>query len=308
MRIRKPGRIRDQLWFLGSEESCVYLLEGRERSMLVSGGLSYLVPEILKQIEKFQIDESRISRLLILHSHFDHVGIVPFFKRRNPNLEILASARGWEILRMPKAVQTINEFSRTAAKRGGKEDVYETLDLDWKETITGTTVSEEDRIDLGGLEVLIFETPGHSSCSISAYVPGFKALFPSDAGGIPYRDTIQASGNSNFTQYQQNLERLKDLDVDYVCADHYGYVAGEEAKGFIRQSAEVAREERSIMEEVYRRTGDIQKAARELTSAYYQKYPDWVVPPEILEGVFRQILRHLAGNLTPPPPASRSQR
>ncbi len=299
MRIRKPGKIRDQLWCLGSEESCVYILEGRKGSMLVSGGLSYLVPEILKQIEEFQIDESRISRLLILHSHFDHVGIVPFFKRRNPGLEILASARAWEILRMPKAVQTINEFSRIAAKRAGKEEAYKTFDLDWKEALAGTIVSEGDRIDLGGLDVLVFETPGHSSCSISGYVPGFKALFPSDAGGIPYRDTIQASGNSNFTQYQRNLERLKDLDVEYVCADHYGYVVGEEARGFIRQSAEVAREERLVMEEAYRRTGDIRKAARELTNAYYQKYPDWVVPPEILEGVFRQILRHLSGS-TPP--------
>ena len=86
MRVRKPGKIRDHLWFLGSEESCVYLLEGRDESMLVSGGLSYLVPEILGQFNEFHIDETRITKLLILHAHFDHVGIVPFFKRRNPKL------------------------------------------------------------------------------------------------------------------------------------------------------------------------------------------------------------------------------
>jgi 2-aminobenzoylacetyl-CoA thioesterase len=297
MRIRKPGKIRDRLWFLGSEESCIYLLEGENESIFVSGGLSYLVPDILRQLKEFRIDEARIKKILILHSHFDHVGIVPFFKRQIPELEILASARGWEILGLPRAVQTINEFSLGVAKRRGKEDVLRTFDLDWKGAITGITVSEGDRIDLGNLEVLIFETPGHSSCSISAYVPKLKILFPSDAGGIPYGNTIIASGNSDFTQYQQNLQRMKDLPVEYVCADHYGYIVGEEAKGFIGNSIELAKQERSVMEETYRKTGDIQIAAKELTSTYYHEYPDWVISPEILEGVFRQMLRHIARTL-----------
>lgn len=300
MRVRKPGKIRDQLWFLGAEESCVYLLEGTNESMIISGGLSYLVPEILKQFEKFHIDETRIGKLLILHSHFDHGGIVPFFKRRNPKLQVYASARGWEILRMPRAIQTFNEFSHSVARRGGKEEILAGYDLDWKEGITGIPVFEGDRIDLGNLDVLVMETPGHSSCSISAYVPRLRALFPSDAGGIPYRDMIIASGNSNFTQYQQSLEKLRNLQIDYVCADHYGYVAGEEARGFIQKTIEVAKQERSLMEAAYRRIGNIDSAAQELTRDYYHKHPDWVVSSEIVEGVYRQMLRHIAGTLSSP--------
>jgi len=300
MRVRKPGKIRDQLWFLGAEESCVYLLEGTNESMIISGGLSYLVPEILKQFEKFHIDETRIGKLLILHSHFDHGGIVPFFKRRNPKLQVYASARGWEILRMPRAIQTFNEFSHSVARRGGKEEILAGYDLDWKEGITGIPVFEGDRIDLGNLDVLVMETPGHSSCSISAYVPRLRALFPSDAGGIPYRDMIIASGNSNFTQYQQSLEKLRNLQIDYVCADHYGYVAGEEARGFIQKTIEVAKQERLLMETAYRRIGNIDSAAQELTRDYYHKHPDWVVSSEIVEGVYRQMLRHIAGTLSSP--------
>ena len=297
MRIRTPGKIREQLWFLGSEESCVYLLEGQDESILVSGGMSYLVPDLLKQFEAFHIDETRITKLLILHSHFDHVGIVPFFKRRNSKMEIYASGRAWGILHMPKAIRTINQFSRSVAGRMGREGVYDSYDLDWRDDIKGNALSQGDRVDLGKLEVQIIETPGHSSCSISAYAPKFKALFASDAGGVPYRDRIVAPGNSNFTQYQQNLERLKELDVEYVCADHYGYVAGDEASDFIPQTIEAAKEERLILEEAYRRTGDIRIAAKELTKEYYQKYPDWIVSPEIEEGVFRQMLRHIAGTI-----------
>ncbi len=226
MRIRKPGKVREGIWCLGREESGVYLLEGDDSSMIVSGGMSYIVSDILQQFNEFGIDEKRIKKLLILHSHFDHVGIVPFIKRRHPKIEVYASQRGWEVLQMDKAILTINEFGRNVARRMGKGDVYSAYDLEWRKDVSGTTIREGDRIDLGGLEVSILEIPGHSSCCIAAYVPELKALFPTDGGGIPFDKTIVSSGNSNYTQYQQSLERLKDLEVDYYCADHYGYVTG----------------------------------------------------------------------------------
>jgi glyoxylase-like metal-dependent hydrolase (beta-lactamase superfamily II) len=294
MRIRQPGKIREKLWFLGREESCVYVLEGTKDSMIVSGGISYLVPDLLQQFEAFGIDETRITKLLILHAHFDHVGIVPFFKRRHPDLELYASARAWEILQMPKAINTINGFSRSIAKRMRKEEVYTTCDLDWDDEITGTPVCEGDRIDLGDLEIHIYETPGHSSCSISAYVPQLKALFASDGGGIPYKETIIASGNSNFTAYQQSLEKLKGLDVQYACADHYGYIAGDEARDFIQHSIKLAKQRRSLVQEIYLRTGDIQTTARKLVIAFCKENPDYMMAPEILEGVYRQMVRHIA--------------
>ena len=142
MRIRKPGKIRERLWFFGREESGVYLLDGKEGAMLISGSMSYIVPDLLQQFKVFGIHEEKITKLLILHSHFDHVGIVPFFKRRQPGMVVYASQRAWEILQMKKAVKTINEFSRDVAKRMGREDVYSTLDLEWRKDVTGKTVRE----------------------------------------------------------------------------------------------------------------------------------------------------------------------
>ena len=98
MRIRKPGKVRDRLWFLGRKESGVYFLEGNDESIIINGGMSYIVSDLLRQFKEFGIDEERITKLLILHAHFDHVGMVPFFKRRHPKIDIYASRRGWEIL------------------------------------------------------------------------------------------------------------------------------------------------------------------------------------------------------------------
>ena len=192
MRIRKPGKVRERIWLLGREESGVYLLEGTNVSMIVSGGMSYIVSDILQQFRDFDIDENRIKKLLILHSHFDHVGIVPFFKRRHPEIEVYASERAWEILQMDTAALTINEFGRNVARRMENEDVYSTYDLDWRNDVSGHTVREGDRVDLGGLEVSILEIPGHSSCCIAAYVPELKALFPTDGGGYLLSNKVLA--------------------------------------------------------------------------------------------------------------------
>jgi glyoxylase-like metal-dependent hydrolase (beta-lactamase superfamily II) len=295
MRIRKPGKVRDRLWFLGREESGVYFLEGNDESMIINGGMSYIVSDLLRQFKEFGIDEERITKLLILHAHFDHVGIVPFFKRRHPKIDIYASRRGWEILQTGKAIQTINEFSRSIAKRTGEEKIYSTFDLDWRDDVTGKTVGDRDRIDLGGVDISVLEIPGHSSCSIAAYVPEFKVLFPTDGGGIPFDETIVTSGNSNYTKYQQSLEKLKDLEVEYYCADHYGYVEGKEAREFISKSIETARQQRERIEKVYRSTQDIDLAVQKLIPIFYQETPDYFLSPEIVQDVFRQMVRHIAG-------------
>jgi len=294
MRIRKPGKVHERIWFLGREESGVYLLEGNDGSMMVSGGMSYIVSDILQQFKEFNIDENRIKKLLILHSHFDHVGIIPFFKRRLPKMEVYASERAWEILQMDKAVLTINEFSRNVAKRMNKEEVYSTYDLEWRNDVSGKTIREGDRMDLGDLEVLIQEIPGHSSCCIAAYIPKLKALFPTDGGGIPFDQTIVTSGNSNYTKYQQSLGRLKNMSVDYYCADHYGYVIGEEARAFISKSIEMAKKTRAQMEEVYRSTRDIDVAAQKLIASFYEENPSYFLSPEIFLDVYRQMVRHIA--------------
>ncbi len=297
MRIRNAGKVTDGLWCLGSEASNIYLLEGDEESMIVSGGMSYLVPTLLEQFQVFGIDETRITKLLILHAHFDHIGTIPFFKRRNLSLEVYASARGWEILGMPKAITTINNFGRDVAVHMGFEGVYSQYDIEWGDDISGKTVVEGDHLGVKPLEGIVYETPGHSSCSVSFYVPSIKVLFPSDGGGIPYKEMIIASGNSNFTKYQESLQKLKDLDVEFLCSDHYGYIIGEEAGNYIRESIQAAMARRSEMEEVYLQSRDMEVATRELVERFYRDNPDYLLTPEIFAGVYHQMLRHIVKEL-----------
>lgn len=294
MRNRDAGKVCDRLWYLGRTESGVYLLEGDHSSLIISGGMSYLAPVVLEQMRAFKINEDKIDKLLILHAHFDHVGLVPFFKRRYPRLEVFALARGWEILHMEKAIATINASSLMVAQRMKAEELLKGFDLEWRDDVSGPVVSEGSVLDLGGATVRVLETPGHSSCSLSGYCPELKALFPSDGGGIPFEDIIAPAGNSDYTKYQQSLQKLSTLDVDYLCADHYGYVTGDEARTYIAKSIQAAREHREQIEAAYRRTGSIEETVREAIEEVYRERPNYFLSPEIYTGVYRQTVRHIA--------------
>jgi 2-aminobenzoylacetyl-CoA thioesterase len=299
MRIRKAGKITEHLWRLGAEESCVYLLEGSKSSAIISGGMNYIIPDILQQIKEFGIDENKIAHIIILHAHFDHVGIVPFFKRRWPRLTVYASRRGCDVTANPKAIAVINEFSNIVAQKNrGSGDDMSSLDWVWRDDIKGESLAEGDVIDLGGMDLEISATPGHSSCSISAYVPQLQALFPSDAAPIPYKDDMIIMPNSNYTEYQQSLEKLLKFKVRILGADHYACLVDDEAANYISNSIVATREKRCALEDLLKKEGSIDQAAQVYVDDFCKKNPDYFIAPDIMLGVYRQMLKHLAENMS----------
>jgi len=296
MWIKKPGPVSERIVLLGREESCVYLVKGVKGAehTIIGGGMIHIVPEVLAQIRDLGIDEDAITRLLVLHTHFDHCGAVPALQKRFKNLKVYVSPRGKELLANPDVVAQINALSGGMITMNKMEKQAEEFGLVFDGIRVDGAVSGGDRVLWGGNEIEIIDAPGHSSCSIGAYVPQLKALFPSDGGGIPFKNTIIASGNSNYTQFQESLEKLKDFDVEYVCADHYGYITGEEAGKFIPRSIEMAKEQRARIEKVYRSTKDIDQSARALVASIYDENPDYFLSPEITYEVYRQMVRHIA--------------
>ena len=292
MRIKKAGQIGEGLWLLGTEESCVYLLEGRKTSVLISAGLSYILPDCFRQIASWGISEKRIEHIIILHAHFDHVGVVPYLKRKWPHLTIYASSRGWDVLANPNAIAVMNEYTLKVCRRmRGNTDVLSPLDWQWRDDVHGEKLKQNSCIDLGGRQIEIHETPGHSSCSISAYVPELKALFPSDAVAIPYQDEYVIAAGSSFETYQHSMDKLASLDVEMLCADHYGYITGEEATRYIAQSKSATEQMIDHLRLALRREGSIECAAAQLVNLHFERRPDYFVHPDILLRTYTQMLK-----------------
>jgi glyoxylase-like metal-dependent hydrolase (beta-lactamase superfamily II) len=295
MRIRKTGKITDHLWRLGTEESCVYVLEGSKASAIISGGMSYILPVLFQQLQEYGISDKKITHLIILHTHFDHVGIVPFLKRFWPQLNVYASSRGWEVLSNPKAISVINEFTLKVTQRVlGKTDELSKYDWQWRDDVAGYSLSEENELDLGDTQIKFYETPGHSSCSISAYIPKLKTIFPSDAVAIPFKDEFIIAANSSLTKYQQSLEKLGNFEIEILCADHYGYIVEDEAHNYINESKIALANMKKMLRQALQKEGSIDRAAKTLVDKHFQLRPDYFIAPEILLNTYGQMLKHVA--------------
>lgn len=295
MIIEKPGFVTDRILFLGRKESCVYLLIGSEEFALLGGGLTYIVPDIIKQMKRVKIEEKKIKRIIILHSHFDHCGIVPFFKRRWPWASITASQRAKELLDKPEVMESISSLNQILLTEHGLEQPDKNFEIELDRINIDDVVKEGDILSCDDLSMEVMEVPGHSSCSIAIYVPQEKAMFASDAGGIPIGDRIFTAANSNFDKYQESLQKMARYEIEVYLTEHFGARTGSDGRQFLQKSMDAAMETRSILEASYAKTKDIEKSTKEITDTVMEWVPEDFMPKEIITMVIGQMIRFVAG-------------
>ena len=294
MIIEKPGFVTDRILFLGRKESCVYLLKGAEEFALLGGGLAYIVPDIIEQLKSFNIEEIKIKRIIILHSHFDHCGIVSFFKRRWPWVSITASARAKELLDKPEVMESILSLNQILLNEHGLEKQDKDIGIEFDKINIDDVVKEGDILSCDDLSMEVMEVPGHSSCSIAIYVPQEKALFASDAGGIPFGDKIFTAANSNFDKYQESLQKMARYEIEVYLAEHFGARSRSEGRHFLQKSMDAAMETRSILESSYAKTKDVKRSTKEVTDTVMEWMPEGFMPKEIISMVIAQMVRFIA--------------
>ncbi|MBR9982208.1 MAG: MBL fold metallo-hydrolase [Desulfatitalea sp.] len=297
MKMDPPGNVSDQILLLGRPEACVYLVTGDNESILLGGGMTYMVPDLIQQLEALGVDERRIGRLCILHSHFDHCGAVPYLKRRWPWAVVTASPRAQQLLAKPAISASIDQMNRAATTRMGRDAAVQSLGCHFSDIVVEEIVSEGDVLQCGPLQLNVLDVPGHSSCSIAAYMPAQKALFASDAVGLERNGVFQPTPNANYDDYQRSLEKLAAYPIDLLLLEHYGAYLGEDARGFITQAIAAARELRQLLEKTYLKTRDIDQCTAEITDILLQRATDSFLPREVRAIVAGQMVRFIAKRL-----------
>jgi len=289
-----PGKITDHIWMVGRKESCAYLVGGGNEYALLGGAMAYVVPDVLGQLDAYGIDEQNIRRIVILHSHFDHCGMVPFLKRRWPWATVTASQKSQDLLQKPKVIDSIEMLNQAMIAQKSLVGKGKTLDLQFSGIKVEAVVGEGDVLTCSDLSLEILDVPGHSSCSIAVYIPEEKALFASDAGGIPFGDKIFTAANANFDLYQQSLEKMAAKDVDIHLAEHYGALSGEKGRQFLTKSIAAAAETRNDLEAIYAETGDVARTTEILTDKVMGDAPVGFLPREVVAIVAGQMVHFIA--------------
>ncbi|MFH1313645.1 MAG: MBL fold metallo-hydrolase [Candidatus Eisenbacteria bacterium] len=297
MTLAEQGAITPRITRLGRRESCVYLVDGGTESVVIEGGMAYVAPDIIRQIEKLGIDETRIRRLIILHSHFDHCGLIPFLKRRWPWATVAASERAGQLLSDPEVTERIVDLNQAMTSRARLEEEARRLGSAFTHVDVEETLKDGAVIRCGDLTLEVIGVPGHSSCSIAVYIPEEKAMFVSDAAGVRHQDFFLPTGNSNYDLYQASLEKMAGYDVDVILPGHYGPATGVAARTYLPKAIEDSKACRIMLESSYRRTRDADRSTEELVRAFMEKAPMYFLSKDIYTVIIGQMMKFIAKSI-----------
>jgi len=277
MWIKEPGKVNDNLDFLGTYDNCVYVLKGDEY-MIIGGGIAAIAPTLERQLSTLQLEPEKVKYLLITHSHFDHCGAVPYFKQKFPHLKIIASAYAAELLVKEKVIDTITQFNKRIIDLKGLQAEYEKLNLQFKGIEVDHIVKENDIIELGDeINVHIVEAPGHTKCSIAVYVPKLQALFPSDSLPLPSgsgdQPILLPSPQYSYSMFLNTVEKLSNYEIKICGFEHQGVFTGEQAKQLVLEGLNETISYKNSIVEMYNQLHDIDRITQHYVLESMQKRP-----------------------------------
>ncbi|MHA1820315.1 MAG: MBL fold metallo-hydrolase [Promethearchaeota archaeon] len=162
-----------------------------------------------------------IASLILTHFHIDHIGTAHDFKKRYPNIEIIAHILD------SRVIEGEDKDFMVKSAASWYNTKYNPIKIDHK------IKNEIEQINIGGQEFKILHTPGHTPGSISIIIHknGKKIVFAQDVHG-PFLNTF----DSNIDAWKKSMNRLLEEKCDILAEGHYGiYSSKEDVEHFIKK-------------------------------------------------------------------------
>lgn len=189
------------------EETHCYVIEGRERCLLIDTGLG--ISNISKEVKKLT---GKPVTAVATHIHWDHIGGHKYY----PDFYAHEAELNWLNGEFPLTIDTIRDMVIDRC------DLPEGYDVNTYEFFQGTPtriLHDGDTIDLGGRVITALHTPGHSPGHLCFWEPQRAYLF---TGDLVYKDTLFAYyPSTDPLAYLESLEAIAALPVKRVFPAHH---------------------------------------------------------------------------------------
>lgn len=216
-------RLTEEVYLIGSGRTgfgltdpldChVYVIDGGDELALIDAGVGRRPERLLDNLRATGLDPARLTKILLTHPHGDHGG----------GLARLRELTGAQVYVHQEAVDWVRrgdeeKISLPAARAAGiypAEYQMEPCPVDLAVT-AGATVT------VGRLQLIAFDTPGHSHGHCSYLLAGRRRrhLLAGDLVFHGGRVVLQNIWDCSIQELYQSLERLADLKIDALLPGH----------------------------------------------------------------------------------------
>jgi len=296
MKLQAEGNFGEWITVAGNHFYPGYIIKGKEKHLMIDAGINLMGPAYIASLEKVFGDKNALNYVFATHSHFDHLGAIPYLKRKLPSLKAGAAGRVGELMKKKSVLDlmtSLSELQRFFFQNiVGDENVHiEAVNFEFN-------LKEGDRFDLGGLTCEVYEVPGHTGDSLAFFIPEIRALFAGEACGIPESDKdspIQVEFLSSYDDYMASLEKIIRLQPKILCMGHMWVFTDNDATDFLRRSLEATPRYRKLIE-IYldAANGDIENAVQLIAKKEYDEKGTIAQPRESYIENLKAQVRHVA--------------
>jgi glyoxylase-like metal-dependent hydrolase (beta-lactamase superfamily II) len=206
-----------------------YLLVEHGRAAFIDTGTNHAVPRLLASLQTLGLGVDAVDWVIPTHVHLDHAGGVGLLMQSLPTAQVLVHPRGARHMIDPRALYqgALAVYGEAEMQRS-----YGTLVGVAAERIVPS--HDEMRIEVGGRELLLLDTPGqarHHHCIWDARSCGW---FTGDTFGLSYREFDTARGpwilpTSTPVQFEPealvaSVQRMMSYQPTQMYLTHYGRV------------------------------------------------------------------------------------
>lgn len=190
------------------EETHCYLLCGQKRAVLIDTGLG--ISDIRKVVDGL----TKLPVMVVTtHIHWDHIGGHKYFD----NIAVHEIEKDWLSVQFPIPLQVVKKnLTRLPCN-------FPTgFDIDAYRIFQGTPqriLHDGDRMDLGGREIRVIHTPGHSPGHCCFYEPGRDYLY---SGDLIYKGCLYAFYPTTDPQlFYRSVRLIQEYKIAKVLPGHH---------------------------------------------------------------------------------------
>ena len=197
------------------------LIIGEDKTALMDCSMAYCGDQLVEKIKSY-LGDRPLDYLFASHTHYDHIGALPSLRKAWPNLIVFGAKHGQEILKRQGALKGIKKLGDEAARMysNGKID---SVSVDGM--AIDKAVYDGDVIDLGGKQVVVLETPGHTNCSITYVIEPLGVMLACESVGVlERRGMCHPAILTNFDDAIASIDKCEAYKPKRIIVSHYGIV------------------------------------------------------------------------------------